>query len=42
MRRGEATPRPYERMVRNERELNTIREYIQNNPANWPSDTENV
>lgn len=32
----------YERIIRNERELNAIREYIQNNPANWPSDTENV
>ncbi|MBN1978192.1 MAG: transposase [Anaerolineae bacterium] len=32
----------YERVIRSERELNAIRRYIQNNPANWPSDTENV
>jgi putative transposase len=32
----------YERIIRNERELNAIRGYVQNNPANWPSDTENV
>lgn len=32
----------YEHIVRNERELNAIRKYIQNNPANWPTDTENV
>jgi len=30
------------RIIRNERELNAVREYIQNNPANWPSDTENA
>jgi putative transposase len=32
----------YEHIVRNERELNAVREYIQNNPVNWPADTENV
>jgi len=31
----------YERVVRNERELNAIREYIANNPANWAQDKEN-
>jgi putative transposase len=31
----------YERVVRNERELEAIREYIQNNPANWALDKEN-
>ncbi|MCP4541815.1 MAG: transposase [Chloroflexi bacterium] len=31
----------YERIIRNERELNAIREYIENNPANWESDDEN-
>lgn len=31
----------YERVVRNERELEAIREYIQNNPANWTLDKEN-
>ncbi|WP_420629541.1 transposase [Candidatus Leptofilum sp.] len=28
----------YERIIRNERALNAIREYIQNNPANWLED----
>jgi len=32
----------YERIIRNERDLNATREYVQNNPANWPTDTENV
>ena len=32
----------YERIVRDEQGLNAIRGYIQNNPANWKSDTENV
>jgi putative transposase len=32
----------YEHIVRDERGLNAIREYILNNPANWSSDTENV
>ena len=32
----------YERVVRNERELNAIREYIRANPLNWHLDRENV
>lgn len=32
----------YERIIRNERELNAIREYIINNPARWAEDHENV
>jgi len=32
----------YEHIVRNERELNAIREYIQNNPANWAADMDNL
>lgn len=28
----------YERVIRNERELNAIRQYIINNPANWQAD----
>ena len=32
----------YEHIVRNERELNAIREYIQNNPANWAMDMDNL
>ena len=32
----------YERVIRDEQELNTIREYIQNNPAGWDQDVENV
>ena len=32
----------YERVIRDEEELNTIREYIQNNPAGWDQDAENV
>jgi REP-associated tyrosine transposase len=31
----------YERIVRNERECEAIRNYIQNNPANWQQDTDN-
>ncbi len=31
----------YEHVVRNERGLNRIREYIQNNPARWATDKEN-
>jgi putative transposase len=31
----------YERVVRNERDLEAIRAYIQNNPANWALDKEN-
>jgi REP element-mobilizing transposase RayT len=31
----------YERVIRNERELNAIRKYILDNPANWAQDREN-
>jgi REP element-mobilizing transposase RayT len=31
----------YERVVRNERELNAIRDYIQTNPLRWHLDKEN-
>ena len=31
----------YERVIRNERELNSIREYIMNNPLAWELDNEN-
>jgi hypothetical protein len=31
----------YEHIVRNEKELNLIREYIQNNPLQWHLDWEN-
>ena len=31
----------YERIIRDEPELNRIREYIINNPANWQNDEEN-
>ena len=31
----------YEHIIRNENELNKIREYIQNNPLNWQLDREN-
>ena len=31
----------YERIIRNETELNAIREYIENNPLNWELDEEN-
>ncbi|HWP92234.1 MAG TPA: transposase [Thermodesulfobacteriota bacterium] len=31
----------YERIIRNEDELNEIREYIANNPLKWESDEEN-
>ena len=31
----------YERIVRNENELNRIREYIRNNPARWADDENN-
>lgn len=30
----------YERIIRDERELNATREYILNNPANWSADSE--
>jgi putative transposase len=32
----------YERVIRNDRELNAVREYIQANPANWGQDEEFV
>jgi REP element-mobilizing transposase RayT len=32
----------YERIVRNEGELNGFREYIQHNPAQWADDEENI
>jgi len=31
----------YEHIIRNEEELNRFREYIMNNPLQWPRDTEN-
>jgi hypothetical protein len=31
----------YEHIIRNENELNRIREYIQNNPLEWDLDREN-
>ena len=31
----------YEHVIRDERDLNRIREYIQSNPANWERDKEN-
>jgi putative transposase len=31
----------YERVIRNDRELAAIREYIMNNPVKWPMDNEN-
>lgn len=31
----------YERIMRNERELNAIRQYIYDNPAQWENDSEN-
>jgi hypothetical protein len=31
-------PRFYDRIIRNDRELFTIRRYIRNNPANWAND----
>lgn len=32
----------HERVIRNERECNRIREYIEYNPQNWESDEENI
>ncbi len=32
----------YERIIRNEKELNRVREYIINNPARWNEDKENM
>jgi REP element-mobilizing transposase RayT len=31
----------YDHIIRNEKELNRIREYIRNNPLRWPYDSEN-
>jgi REP element-mobilizing transposase RayT len=31
----------YERVIRNERQLNALRQYILDNPANWAKDIEN-
>ena len=31
----------YERVIRDDDELNRIRRYIVENPANWPTDVEN-
>ena len=31
----------YERVIRNERELNAVRQYIHNNPGHWSEDREN-
>jgi len=31
----------YERIVRNQRELDNVRQYILNNPQNWAKDAEN-
>ena len=31
----------YERVIRNERELNAVRQHIHNNPARWDTDAEN-
>ena len=35
-------PRYYDRIIRNEDELNRIRQYIDNNPAKWHQDRDNV
>jgi len=32
----------YEHVIRNEKELNNIRQYIISNPGNWSEDIENV
>jgi putative transposase len=32
----------YDRVIRNEKELNTIRDYIINNPLKWASDKKNT
>jgi len=32
----------YDRIIRNERSLNAIREYISNNPENWEKDIDNL
>lgn len=31
----------YEHVIRDERDLNAIREYVSNNPASWEQDNEN-
>lgn len=31
----------YEHIIRNERELNAVRQYIRDNPARWAEDPEN-
>jgi hypothetical protein len=31
----------YERVIRNDRELHAMQQYILDNPANWDKDTEN-
>ena len=32
----------FERVIRNDRELNQIRQYIRDNPVNWNTDPENI
>ena len=32
----------YEHIIRNDRELNAIRQYIMDNPANWEKDRDNL
>jgi putative transposase len=32
----------YERIIRNERELNVVRQYVRENPAHWAEDRENL
>ena len=32
----------YERIIRNQRELNAIRQYIRDNPARWAEDRDNL
>ena len=32
----------YERIIRNERELNAVRQYIRDNPARWAEDRDNL
>mgnify|MGYP000924348807 FL=1 len=32
----------YDQIIRNNRSLNAIKEYIQNNPINWENDIENL
>jgi REP element-mobilizing transposase RayT len=35
-------PRYYEHIIRNEKDLNRVREYIRNNPLQWQFDKENI